>query len=207
MVKRFNMEQALYLEDIDVCFVLNMVIGMVVTMNYADIKRIDVANGPGVRVSLFVSGCTHHCKECFNPETWDFSYGNIFDENAENEIIKYLEPDYIKGLTLLGGDPMEKVNQEALIPLLEKVKKTYPDKSIWCYTGYDFEEDIKKNMLKNWEVTKKFMSYIDVLVDGEFKIDLKDLNLVFRGSSNQRIIMVKESLESGKIVLWEKTEG
>lgn len=92
-------------------------------MNYADIKRIDVANGPGVRVSLFVSGCTHHCKECFNPETWDFSYGNVFDENAENEIIKYLEPDYIKGLTLLGGDPMEKVNQEALIPLLEKVKK------------------------------------------------------------------------------------
>ena len=123
-------------------------------MNYADIKRIDVANGPGVRVSLFVSGCTHHCKECFNPETWDFSYGNVFDENAENEIIKYLEPDYIKGLTLLGGDPMEKVNQEALIPLLEKVKKAYPEKSIWCYTGYDFEEDIKKNMLKNWEVTK-----------------------------------------------------
>ena len=122
-------------------------------MNYADIKRIDVANGPGVRVSLFVSGCTHHCKECFNPETWDFSYGNVFDENAENEIIKYLEPDYIKGLTLLGGDPMEKVNQEALIPLLEKVKKAYPEKSIWCYTGYDFEEDIKKNMLKNWEVT------------------------------------------------------
>ncbi len=207
MVKRFDMKQALYLEDIDVCFVLSMAMGMVITMNYADIKRIDVANGPGVRVSLFVSGCTHHCKECFNPETWDFSYGNIFDENAENEIIKYLEPDYIKGLTLLGGDPMEKVNQEALIPLLEKVKKTYPDKSIWCYTGYDFEEDIKKNMLKNWEVTKKFMSYIDVLVDGEFKIDLKDLNLVFRGSSNQRIIMVKESLESGKIVLWEKTEG
>ena len=129
-------------------------------MNYADIKRIDVANGPGVRVSLFVSGCTHHCKECFNPETWDFSYGNVFDENAENEIIKYLEPDYIKGLTLLGGDPMEKVNQEALIPLLEKVKKAYPEKSIWCYTGYDFEEDIKKNMLKNWEVTKKFMSYM-----------------------------------------------
>ena len=176
-------------------------------MNYADIKRIDVANGPGVRVSLFVSGCTHHCKECFNPETWDFSYGNVFDENAENEIIKYLEPDYIKGLTLLGGDPMEKVNQEALIPLLEKVKKAYPEKSIWCYTGYDFEEDIKKNMLKNWEVTKKFMSYIDVLVDGEFKIDLIDLNLVFRGSSNQRIIMVKESLESGEIVLWEKAEG
>lgn len=177
-------------------------------MNYADIKRIDVANGPGVRVSLFVSGCTHHCKECFNPETWDFSYGNVFDENAENEIIKYLEPDYIKGLTLLGGDPMEKVNQEALIPLLEKVKKAYPEKSIWCYTGYDFEEDIKKNMLKNWEVTKKFMSYIDVLVDGEFKIDLERFkSFVFRGSSNQRIIMVKESLESGEIVLWEKAEG
>ena len=175
-------------------------------MNYADIKRIDVANGPGVRVSLFVSGCTHHCKECFNPETWDFGYGKLFDEKAEDEIIQYLKPDYIKGLTLLGGDPMEKVNQEALIPLLEKVKKEYPDKSIWCYTGYDFENDIKENMLENCEVTKKFMSYIDVLVDGEFKLELNDLNLVFRGSSNQRIIMVKESLESGNIILWKEPE-
>ena len=175
-------------------------------MNYADIKRIDVANGPGVRVSLFVSGCTHHCKECFNPETRDFCYGKLFDEKAEDEIIQYLKPDYIKGLTLLGGDPMEKVNQEALIPLLEKVKKEYPDKSIWCYTGYDFENDIKENMLENCEVTKKFMSYIDVLVDGEFKLELKDLNLVFRGSSNQRIIMVKESLESGNIILWKEPE-
>ena len=175
-------------------------------MNYADIKRIDVANGPGVRVSLFVSGCTHHCKECFNPETWDFGYGKLFDEKAEDEIIQYLKPDYIKGLTLLGGDPMEKVNQEALIPLLEKVKKEYPDKSIWCYTGYDFENDIKENMLENCEVTKKFMSYIDVLVDGEFKLELKDLILVFRGSSNQRIIMVKESLESGNIILWKEPE-
>ena len=175
-------------------------------MNNEDIKRIDVANGPGVRVSLFVSGCTHHCKECFNPETWDFGYGKLFDEKAEDEIIQYLKPDYIKGLTLLGGDPMEKVNQEALIPLLEKVKKEYPDKSIWCYTGYDFENDIKENMLENCEVTKKFMSYIDVLVDGEFKLELKDLNLVFRGSSNQRIIMVKESLESGNIILWKEPE-
>ena len=175
-------------------------------MNYADIKRIDVANGPGVRVSLFVSGCTHHCKECFNPETWDFGYGKLFDEKAEDEIIEYLKPDYIKGLTLLGGDPMEKVNQEALIPLLEKVKKEYPYKSIWCYTGYDFENDITENMLENCEVTKKFMSYIDVLVDGEFKLELKDLNLVFRGSSNQRIIMVKESLESGNIILWKEPE-
>ena len=175
-------------------------------MNYADIKRIAVANGPGVRVSLFVSGCTHHCKECFNPETWDFGYGKLFDEKAEDEIIQYLKPDYIKGLTLLGGDPMEKVNQQALIPLLEKVKKEYPDKSIWCYTGYDFENDIKENMLENCEVTKKFMSYIDVLVDGEFKLELKDLNLVFRGSSNQRIIMVKESLESGNIILWKEPE-
>ena len=175
-------------------------------MNYADIKGIDVANGPGVRVSLFVSGCTHHCKECFNPETWDFGYGKLFDEKAEDEIIEYLKPNYIKGLTLLGGDPMEKVNQEALIPLLEKVKKEYPDKSIWCYTGYDFENDIKENMLENCEVTKKFMSYIDVLVDGEFKLELKDLNLVFRGSSNQRIIMVKESLESGNIILWKEPE-
>lgn len=134
------------------------------------------------------------------------AYGKLFDEKAEDEIIEYLKPDYIKGLTLLGGDPMEKVNQEALIPLLEKVKKEYPDKSIWCYTGYDFENDIKENMLENCEVTKKFMSYIDVLVDGEFKLELKDLNLVFRGSSNQRIIMVKESLESGNIILWKEPE-
>lgn len=131
---------------------------------------------------------------------------SFFDEKAEDEIIEYLKPNYIKGLTLLGGDPMEKVNQEALIPLLEKVKKEYPDKSIWCYTGYDFENDIKENMLENCEVTKKFMSYIDVLVDGEFKLELKDLNLVFRGSSNQRIIMVKESLESGNIILWKEPE-
>lgn len=173
-------------------------------MNYADIKRIDVANGPGVRVSLFVSGCTHHCKECFNPETWDFSYGSFFGEKAMNQIIEYLKPDYIKGFTLLGGDPMEKTNQEALMPLLEKVKKEYPDKSIWCYTGYDFEKDIKENMMKNWEVTPKFMSYIDVLVDGEFKNELKDLTLAFKGSSNQRIIMVKESFDRGEIVLWKQ---
>ena len=164
-------------------------------MNYADIKRIDVANGPGVRVSLFVSGCTHHCKECFNPETWDFGYGKLFDEKAEDEIIQYLKPDYIKGLTLLGGDPMEKVNQEALIPLLEKVKKEYPDKSIWCYTGYTFE-----NLLRNPRQAK-LLEYIDVLVDGEFKEALKDVTLVFRGSQNQRIINVKESKKQGKVVL------
>lgn len=111
-------------------------------MNYAEIKECDVANGPGVRVSLFVSGCTHHCKECFNPETWDFNYGRPFTSSTEDEIIKYLKPDYIKGLTLLGGEPMEHCNQQGLLPLLRKVKGIYPEKTIWCFTGYDFEKDV-----------------------------------------------------------------
>ena len=173
-------------------------------MNYAEIKKCDVANGPGVRVSLFVSGCTHHCKECFNPETWDFGYGKPFTEATEDEIIKYMEPEYIKGLTLLGGEPLEHCNQQGLLPLLRKVKDIYPDKDIWCFTGYDFEKDIKGYMLNEWEETKEILSYIDVLVDGEFMEDKKDLTLVFKGSSNQRTILVKESLESGEIVYWKQ---
>lgn len=173
-------------------------------MNYAEIKKCDVANGPGVRVSLFASGCTHHCKGCFNPETWDFGYGKPFTEATEDEIIKYMEPEYIKGLTLLGGEPLEHCNQQGLLPLLRKVKDIYPDKDIWCFTGYDFEKDIKGYMLNKWEETKEILSYIDVLVDGEFMEDKKDLTLVFKGSSNQRTILVKESLEKGKIVYWEQ---
>lgn len=171
-------------------------------MNYADIKKVDVANGPGVRVSLFVSGCTHHCKNCFNPETWDFHYGKAFTSFTIQEIVEYLKPDYIKGLTLLGGDPVEPQNQEALLPLLEAVKKAYPQKSIWCYTGYDFDKDILGEMWENGSVTKTFFSYIDVLVDGEFKEELKDLGLKFKGSANQRTILVQESLEKGEIVLY-----
>lgn len=173
-------------------------------MNYAEIKKCDVANGPGVRVSLFVSGCTHHCKECFNPETWDFNYGREFTDNTEEEIIKYMEPEYIKGLTLLGGEPLEHCNQQGLLPLLRKVKRIYPEKNIWCFTGYDFEKDVTGHMFNEWEETKEMLSYIDVMVDGEFMADKKDLNLVFKGSSNQRTIMVQESMACGEIVYWQE---
>lgn len=172
-------------------------------MNYAGIKKMDVANGPGLRVTLFVSGCTHHCKGCFNKETWDFKYGEAFTEETEQLLLDYLKPDYIAGFTLLGGEPFERVNQEALTPFLKKVRETYPEKTIWCFTGYNFEKDIKERMMEQWEHTKEMLSYIDILVDGEFKEELKDLNLRFKGSSNQRTIKVKESLEQGKIVFWE----
>ncbi|MCX4326346.1 MAG: anaerobic ribonucleoside-triphosphate reductase activating protein [Lachnospiraceae bacterium] len=172
-------------------------------MNYAEIKKCDVANGPGVRVSLFVSGCTHHCKECFNPETWDFNYGMPFTASTEEEIIKYMEPEYIKGLTLLGGEPLEHCNQQGLLPMLRKVKQIYPEKDIWCFTGYDFEKDITGRMLGEWEETKEMLSYIDIMVDGEFMADKKDLNLVFKGSSNQRTIKVQESMACGETVYWE----
>lgn len=172
-------------------------------MNYADIKKCDVANGPGVRVSLFVSGCTHHCKECFNPETWGFKYGKPFTKDTEDKIIKYMEPDYIKGITLLGGEPLEHINQQGILPLLRRIKKMYPEKNVWCFTGYDFEKDVTGRMLVEWEETKELLSYIDVMVDGEFIIEKKDLGLIFKGSSNQRTIMVKESLASNKLILWK----
>lgn len=171
-------------------------------MNYADIKRCDVANGPGIRVSLFVSGCTHHCKECFNPETWDFNYGSPFTENEIEQIIEYMSPDYIKGITILGGEPFEHPNQQGLLPLLRRIRKVYPGKNIWCFSGYDFEKDILGRMVKEWEETEEMLSYIDVLVDGEFMVDKKDLTLVFKGSSNQRTILVQESLRNNEIVLW-----
>ncbi len=172
-------------------------------MNYATIKTHDIANGPGVRVSLFVSGCTHHCKNCFNSETWDFNYGQLFTENTLNKVIEALKPDYIKGLSLLGGEPFEYVNQRGILPLVRKVRFLYPEKDIWCYTGYDYEKDILCDMIKKWPATKELLSMIDVLVDGEFVEDLKDLKLRFRGSSNQRIIDVKKSLAEEQVVLWE----
>lgn len=173
-------------------------------MNYGDIKRIDVANGPGVRVSLFVSGCTHHCKGCFNPETWDFNYGKPFTEKEIDIIIEYLKPDYIRGLSLLGGEPFEYVNQQGLLPLLRRFTALYPDKDVWCYTGYDFQNDIIDKMMVNWSETRELISYIDILVDGEFVEERKDLALRFRGSDNQRIIDVKRSIEQKNIVLWEQ---
>lgn len=172
-------------------------------MNYADIKQYDVANGPGIRVSLFVSGCTHHCRECFNPETWDFEYGEPFTAETIELILGYMEPEYVKGLTLLGGEPLEHSNQQGLLPLVRAVRNAYPEKTIWCFSGYDFEKDILGYMMPEWEETEELLGYIDVLVDGEFMIDKKDLGLVFKGSSNQRTILVQESLKNGKICLWQ----
>ena len=172
-------------------------------MNYADIKRVDVANGEGVRVSIFVSGCHHHCKGCFNECAWDFNYGNKFTEKEIDQIINYMDHDYIAGLTLLGGEPLEKQNQEGLLPLLRKVKEKFPNKNIWCYTGYDFEKDVVGDMAKNSETTKELINYLDVVVDGKFEEDKKDIKLRFRGSSNQRILDVHETLKEHKPVNFE----
>ena len=169
-------------------------------MYYADIKKADVANGLGVRVSVFVSGCTHHCKNCFNEEAWDFHYGNEFTQNEIDKVIELMDHSYVAGLSLLGGEPLEHVNQQGLLPLVKVVKEKFPDKNIWCYTGYKFDEDVEENMFENWPETKELMSYIDVVVDGKFEEDKKDLKLRFRGSSNQRIIDVKESLKENKVV-------
>ena len=172
-------------------------------MNYATIKKHDIANGPGVRVSLFVSGCNHHCKGCFNQEAWDFNYGQLFTEDTVDEILDALEPDYIQGLTLLGGEPLEFVNQKGVLPLVERMKARYPKKTLWVYTGFDYEKDVICDMIKRWPVTKELFQYIDVLVDGKFVQELLDLKLRFRGSSNQRIIDIHRSREEGKVVLWE----
>lgn len=176
-------------------------------MKYATIKEIDVANGPGIRVSLFVSGCTHHCKGCFNPETWNFNYGDDFTPEVEDRVIEAMKPVYIKGLSLLGGEPFEPQNQEALLPFLRRVKAAYPDKTIWCYSGYDFEKDMLTGNLGPWEVTHEMLTLIDVLVDGEFVLEKKNPNLRFRGSENQRVIRVADSLSSDTVVLWDDKEG
>lgn len=170
-------------------------------MNFAAIKKHDVANGPGVRVSLFVSGCEHYCKGCFNSEAWDFSYGKVFDENAESEIFAALGKPYIKGFSLLGGEPFHPKNRPALALLLEKIKKTFPEKDVWCYTGYDLETELLFG--KNDENARRMLENIDILVDGRFVEEKKNLSLRFRGSENQRIIKLPETLATGKIVLWE----
>lgn len=172
-------------------------------MKYATIKWFDIANGPGVRVSLYVSGCRNHCKNCFNPETWDFSYGEPFTRETENKIIKGMIPDYIKGFTLLGGDPFEPENAEVLAPFMERLREQFPQKSFWCFTGYDYEADLLTGKKGNIDTVMRILKRLDVLVDGRFVEELKDLNLRFRGSSNQRIILVQPSLESDDIVLWD----
>lgn len=175
-------------------------------MHYASIKKCDVANGPGVRVSLFVSGCSHHCKGCFNQEAWDYNYGNEFTNKEEDEIMEALKPDYIKGLSLLGGEPLDLKNQEALLPVVKKAKELYPDKPIWCYTGYLFDKQVMGNMAKTNETTNELLKYIDYVVDGQFVESLKNPSLQFRGSSNQRIIDVQKTLENQEVTLWDKIE-
>lgn len=172
-------------------------------MNYGEIKLFDIANGEGIRVSLFVSGCTHHCKNCFNSETWDFNYGKPFDEDAENTIIKNLKPKYVDGLSLLGGEPFEPSNQQALLPFLRRVKAKFPDKKIWCYTGYLFDKELQNDSRARCEYTDEMLTLIDVMVDGEFKQELYDISLSFRGSSNQRIIDVPKSLAQNTVVLYK----
>ena len=176
-------------------------------MNYATIKNCDIANGPGVRVSLFVSGCTHRCPGCFNEVAWDFQYGEPFTQQTVQSILSMLAPEHIKGITLLGGEPFEPENQPAIVELLRQIKAQYPQKSIWAYSGYLFDKDMLAGKLGQWEVTREFLSYLDVLVDGPFVMEKKDLTLRFRGSSNQRIIDVPASLSTGEVVLWTDWQG
>lgn len=173
-------------------------------MNYAEIKNCDIANGPGVRVSLFVSGCTHHCPGCFNEVAWDFHYGEPFTEEVMDRIVKMLRPDYIRGLTLLGGEPFEPENQAGVVALLRKIKKELPQKTIWAFSGYLFDRDILSGRLGD---TREYLSYLDVLVDGPFVAAKKNLSLRFRGSENQRLIDVPASLAAGEVVLWEDWQG
>lgn len=176
-------------------------------MNYAEIKNCDIANGIGVRISLFVSGCTHHCKGCFNEVAWDFDYGTPFTQETIDKILDMMRPDYIRGLTLLGGEPFEPQNQGPIVELLRQVKEKMPEKSIWAFSGYLFDRDILSGRLGDWKVTQEYLSYLDVLVDGPFVEAKKNLSLRFRGSENQRIIDVPASMAQGKIVLWRDWQG
>ena len=179
-------------------------------MNYAVIKKFDIANGPGVRVSLFVSGCRHHCKNCFNKEAWDFDYGKPFTADTAEEIITALTPDYIEGFSLLGGEPFEPENQPALVELLKEIKQRLPKKTVWCYTGFLFE-NIVNGKVGERNTAIEMLKNIDVLVDGKFVEDLKSPDLIFRGSSNQRIIDVASSLSSGEVKwldgVWQRRMG
>ncbi len=172
-------------------------------MNYSAIKPMDVANGPGIRVNLFVSGCTHHCKGCFNPETWDFRAGSPYTEETARSLLDAMAPDYIGGFTFLGGEPMEPANRPMVLELARELKKRYPGKTIWCYTGYLFDEDLLQWVADGDADLGELLSLLDVIVDGEFIEARKNLRLQFRGSDNQRLIDVPASLREKKIVLWE----
>lgn len=172
-------------------------------MNYADIRPIDVANGPGIRVSLFVSGCTHACPGCFNPEAWDFGYGQPFTKTEEDAILTHLAKPYVKGLSLLGGEPFHPANQAAVLELVKRVREVYPDKGIWCYTGYLYEDLLSE---KVGEHSRELLEQLDVLVDGPFVLEQKELSLRFRGSANQRLIDVPASRAAGTVVWWSDGE-
>ena len=169
-------------------------------MHYGTIKNCDIANGEGVRVTLFVSGCTNRCKNCFQPQTWDFEFGEPFTAETEKTLLELLKPDYISGLTVLGGEPFEPSNQRALLPFLRQVRETYPQKNIWCFSGFTYEELKQDGSHPRCEVTDAMLELLDVLVDGRFVEELKDISLRFRGSSNQRLIDMKKSREAGTLV-------
>ena len=177
-------------------------------MNYGQIKTCDIANGVGVRVTLFVSGCTNHCYNCFQPQTWDFHYGQPFDAAAEQIIFDELEKPFIRGLTLLGGDPFEPGNQRALVPFLHRVRERYPDKDIWAFSGFELDKELTVDGAHpRCEVTDEMLSLIDILVDGRYVDAQRNLSLRFRGSENQRIIDMNRTRAAGHIVLWEGMNG
>ena len=169
-------------------------------MNYADIKTVDIQDGTGIRVSIYVSGCHFHCKGCHNQEAWDFNYGKEFTDETIDYIVGLMDHDYIAGLSILGGEPMEIVNQQGLLPLVKKVKEKYPNKTIWCYTGYLFDKNIIDEMCEKYDFTKELLKYIDIIVDGQFVEEQKLVNLKFRGSTNQRKIDVQESIKQNKVI-------
>lgn len=173
-------------------------------MHYGNIKNYDIADGEGVRVTLFCSGCTNRCEGCFQPETWDFCYGKEYTKETEDQLIQMLTNPNIQGLTLLGGDPFEPSNQRTLITLLRRVKQELPTKDVWAYTGFVYDQDLLEGQRKHTEVTDEMLSYIDVLVDGPFVIDEKDISLYFRGSTNQRVIDMPKTLKSGSVVIFHE---
>ena len=174
-------------------------------MHYGELKKCDIANGIGVRVTLFVSGCTNHCPDCFQPQTWDFDYGKVFTDETKAEIFTELDKSYVNGLTVLGGEPFEPRNQRELLPLLREVRERYPDKTIWCFTGFRLEDELlREGSYPRCEVTDGMLACIDVLVDGRFVKELKDISLQFRGSRNQRVIDMNRTRETGTVTLWDK---
>ncbi len=174
-------------------------------MHYGELKKCDIANGIGVRVTLFVSGCTNHCPDCFQPQTWDFDYGKVFTDETKAEIFAELDKSYVNGLTVLGGEPFEPRNQRELLPLLGEVRERYPDKTVWCFTGFRLEDELlREGSYPRCEVTDGMLACIDVLVDGRFVKELKDISLQFRGSRNQRVIDMNRTRETGTVTLWDK---